>query len=220
MKLKTFLAMMAVALCAAACSNDDEEDAKPEPQPQSSMTIDASDYGKWTYINLKTGETKTIRDFSSWNYLTEGAVVETVAAQGSEADIAMDWHIAIHRYDIRTNGGFAVATTSTTLSEVSVLPASGYQEDETVENTLIVDMTGMMQSKIGYASTARTNPVLCTWLTKTATGTMPPYIYEPTNLIYIVKNKDGSYAKLKFTDHQDAEGNSGHVTFSYEYVGQ
>ena len=81
-------------------------------------------------------------------------------------------------------------------------------------------MTSMMQSKIGYASTAKTNPVLCGWLTKTATGAMPPYLYEPTNLIYVVKNKDGSYAKLKFTDHQDAEGNSGHVTFSYEYVEQ
>lgn len=219
MKLKTFLVMAAVALCAVACS-EDEEDVKPQPQPQSSMTIDASDYGKWTYINLKTGETETVRDFSSWNYLTDEAVVETVEAQGSEADIKIDWHIAIHRYDIRTNSGSAVATASTVMSEVSAMPAGEYQQDETVENTLIVDMTGMMQSKIGYASTARTNPVLCGWLTRTATGSMPPYIYEPTNWVYVVKNKDGSYAKLQFTDHQNAEGNSGHVTFSYQYAGQ
>lgn len=189
-------------------------------QSQSSMTVNTSDYGTWTYINLKTGETKTVRDFSAWNYMTDGEVVETTAAQGSEADVTIDWHIAIHRYDIKTNGGSAVATTSTVMSEVASMPTSGYTEDATVENTLITDMANMMAGKIGYASSAKMNTVLCEWLKKTATGTMPPYIYEPTNLIYVVKNSDGSYAKLKFTDNTDAEGNSGYVTFSYEYVAQ
>lgn len=189
-------------------------------QSQNSMTLNTSAYDTWTYVNLKTGKTQTIRDFSAWNYLINNNVVETVAAQGSEDDITIDWHIAIHRYDIRTNGGSAVATTSKVMSEVTSLPTGGYKEDETVENKLIIDMANMMAGKIGYAATAKMNPVLCEWLTKTATGTMPPYIYEPTNLIYVLKNSDGSYAKLKFTDNTNAEGKSGYVTFSYEYVAQ
>lgn len=189
-------------------------------QSQSSMTLDVSDYANWTYINLKTGETQTHRDFSAWNYLTDGNVVETTEAQGSEADITIDWHIAIHRDNIRTNGGSAFATTSTVLSDVTALPSGEYKEDETVENTLMTDRSGMMSSpaKIGYAATSTINTVLSAWVNKVATGTMPPYIYEPTHLVYVVKNTDGSYAKLKFTDFYNATGTTGHVTFSYEYV--
>ena len=47
---------------------------------------------------------------------------------------------------------------------------------------------------------------------------MPPYTYKLSNLVYVVKFKDGAYAKLKFTDFTDATGQkNGFVTFSYEY---
>lgn len=218
MKLKNCMTMMVAALTMAACSNDDVT-TTPDPV-KSQMTVDASDYGKWVYIDLKTGKTETVRDFSAWNYLTDDAVVETVPAQGSEKDVTIDWQIAIHRYDIKTNGGSAVATAETSFDKVTTMPASGYVADETVENIIITDMSGMMDSKIGYSASGNQNAVLNQWLKKTATGAMPPYIYEPTNLIYVVKCKDGSYAKLKFTDNTNAEGKSGHVTFSYEYIAQ
>lgn len=185
---------------------------------QSSMTVDVSDYSKWTYINLKTGEMQTLRDFNAWNYIFNGAVDSTTTAQGSENDITIDWHIAIHRYDIRTNGGAAVATTETTMGNVTTMPTSGYASDETVENTIVTDMARMMTGIVGYAATAQKSQTLSAWLTKTPTGTMPPYTYEPTNLIYVVKCSDGNYAKLKFTDYQNSEGTSGYVTFMYEFV--
>lgn len=217
MKLKNYAAMLAVSLCVMSC--DDKDDVTPAPDPvKSQMTVNTSDYGTWTYIDLKTGKTQTIRDFSAWNYMTDGKIVETTPAQGNEADITIDWQIAIHRYDIKTNGGEAVATTETLMANVTAMPEGGYTADKTVENTLLTDMSGMANSKIGYAATAKMNPVLCGWLKKTATGAMPPYTYDPTNLIYVLKCKDGSYAKLKFTDNTDAEGKSGYVTFSYEYI--
>ena len=217
MKFKTYLTMAATAICLAACSDDSNGDTPTEPV-KDTMTVNASDYGTWTYIDLKTGQTETVRDFNAWNYLTDGAVVSTTPAQGSEADIKIDWQIAIHRYDIRTNGGAAIATTETEFSKVTTFPTTGYTEDATVTNTIITDMSGMMDSKIGYAATGKQNDVLNQWLKKTATGAMPPYVYEPTNLIYVVRCKDGSYAKLKFTDNTNAEGKSGYVTFSYEYT--
>lgn len=218
MKLKNYMIMMAAAVCATACDKENTTD-RPAPSPvQSTMTVNASDYGTWTYIDLKTGKTQTLRDFSPWNYLSKGTVVSTTPAQGSQADITIDWQIAIHRYDIQTNGGAALATTEKEMDKVTAFPESGYTEDVTVENTIVTDMSGMMDNKIGYAATGKQNNVLNQWLTKTATGAMPPYVYEPTNLIYVVKCKDGSYAKLKFTDYSNDANKSGYVTFSYEYL--
>ncbi len=185
---------------------------------QATMTVDARDYNSWTYINLATGATQTVRDFSAWNYLSSGSVTSTTPAVGSESDITIDWHIAIHRYDIKTNGGAALATEETNMGNVTSFTSSGYIEDENVENGIITDMTDMMKGIIGYASTAKVNPVLSKWLTATPTGTMPPYTYEPTNLIYVVKCTDGNYIKLKFTDNTNETGTSGYVTFTYEYV--
>lgn len=217
MKFKNYVAMLAVSLCVMSC--DDNDDVAPTPDPvKSQLTVNTSDYGTWTYIDLKTGKTQTLRDFSTWNYLTEGNIVETVPPQGSQADITIDWQIAIHRYDIKTNGGEAVATTERVMANVTTMPENGYTTDQTVRNTLLTDMSGMADSKLGYAATADMNPVLCGWLKKTATGAMPPYTYDPTHLIYVLKCKDGSYAKLQFTDYTDSEGKSGYVTFSYEYI--
>ena len=131
--------------------------------------------------------------------------------------MTIEWHIAIHRFDIKTNGGAAVATTAKDFASVTEWPIDGYQKDVQVKNKLITDMSGMMKGEIGYAAASDYNEVLSAWLTKTPTGSMPPYTYDPTNIVYIVKNADGSYAKLLFTDYSNDEGTTGHVTFSYEY---
>ncbi|MCE2615894.1 MAG: HmuY family protein [Phocaeicola sp.] len=214
MNAKKYMSILAVALCLTACSKKDD----PVIPVKNSTTIDASKYDQWTYINLETGQTQTLRDFNKWNYLTKGNVVETAEAQGSESDIKIKWHIAIHRYDIKTNNGQAVATTETEMDKVTTIPTSGYKGDETFENKIITDRSGMFQGKMGYAATTKLNAVLCSWLTATPTHTMPPYTYSPTNLIYIVKFMDGSYAKLKFTNYQNAEGKDGHVTFTSVYM--
>ena len=185
-------------------------------QSQASLTVNTSAYDTWTYVNLKTGETQTLKDFNAWEYYSNGQVVETKEATGDASLIKIDWHIAIHRYDIKTNGGAALATEETAMNAVKNIPAEGYTADEQTENEVIVDMSGMMDGKIGYVKSPL-NRVLSQWLTKTPTGGMPPYEYEETNLIYLLKCADGTYAKLKFTDHQDTEGNTGRVSFTYEY---
>lgn len=214
MIVKKYLSIFAAVLCLTACSKKDD----PVIPVKNSTTIDASNYNNWTYINLETGQTQTLRDFNQWNYLTKGKVVETVEAQGNESDIKIKWHIAIHRYDIKTNNGQAIATAETEMDNVTTIPTAGYKADETVENKILTDMSGMMQGKMGYAATSKLNSVLSGWVIATPTGSMPPYTYAPTNLIYIVKFTDGSYAKLKFTNFQSAEGERGHVTFSSVYM--
>ena len=221
MKMKNLM-MLALVVCSmmmVGCSED-----KPEPKPTpgktvaKKMTVDASNYANWTYINLETGQTEVHRDFSSWTSYKEDTVISHTPAKGSEADVKIKWHIAIHRFDVKTNGAEAVATTETELDKVTSLPAAGYKTDTLVRKRVITDMSKMMQGIVGYADEETLNATLGGWLILTPTGTMPPYTYKLSGKVYVVKFKSGANAKLKFTDYSDATGQKkGVVTFSYIY---
>ena len=221
MKMKNLM-MLALVVCSmmmVGCSED-----KPEPKPTpgktvaKKMTVDASNYANWTYINLETGQTEVHRDFSSWTSYKEDTVISHTPAKGSEADVKIKWHIAIHRFDVKTNGAEAVATTETELDKVTTLPTAGYKTDTLVRKRVITDMSKMMQGIVGYADEETLNATLGGWLILTPTGTMPPYTYKLSEKVYVVKFKSGANAKLKFTDYSDATGQkNGVVTFSYVY---
>ena len=221
MKMKNLM-MLALVVCSmmmVGCGED-----KPEPQPTpgktvaKKMTVDASNYANWTYINLETGETEVHRDFSSWTSYKDDTVISHTPAKGSESDVKIKWHIAIHRFDVKTNGAEAVATTETELDKVTTLPTAGYKTDTLVRKRVITDMSKMMQGIVGYADEETLNATLGGWLILTPTGTMPPYTYKLSGKVYVVKFKSGANAKLKFTDYSDATGRKkGVVTFSYVY---
>ena len=221
MKMKNLM-MLALVVCSmmmVGCSED-----KPEPKPTpgktvaKKMTVDATNYADWTYINLETGETEVHREFSSWTSYKGDTVISHTPAKGSESDVKIKWHIAIHYFDVKTNAGEAVATTETDLDKVTSLPAAGYKPDTVVKARVITDMSKMMQGIIGYADQSTLNATLGGWLILTPTGTMPPYTYKLSGKVYVVKFKSGANAKLKFTDYSDATGRKkGVVTFSYVY---
>lgn len=221
MKVKNYLMMMLVALCAIACSDNDDNGPRWGTAVSNRMTnLDVSAYDKWTYINLETGETETHADANEWIY-TDGS---TVAAKTPEA-VSIDWHIAIHRYEMRTNGGEVLDTQQTSLEAVAELPTGSYTKDETVPfeedgaYQVITDMSRMMEGSVGYAKSVVLNKVLCSWVKKTETGTMPPVIYEPTKHVLVLKCTDGSWAKLQFTVAGNTEtGKSGFVSFNYEFI--
>ena len=145
-------------------------------------------------------------------------MISHTPAKGSESDVKIKWHIAIHYFDVKTNAGEAVATTETDLDKVTSLPAAGYKPDTVVKARVITDMSKMMQGIIGYADQSSLNATLGGWLIRTPTGTMPPYTYKLSEKVYVVKFKSGANAKLKFTDYSDATGRKkGVVTFSYVY---
>ncbi|HBX20794.1 MAG TPA: hypothetical protein DEF88_10155, partial [Porphyromonadaceae bacterium] len=108
--MKKYLVMAVIALCAVACGDDDE----PTPKiTEDEKTIDATSYSDWTYINLETGATQVVKDYSKWYYAGDKTYAE---AQAKESDITIDWHIAIHRFNVKTNKGGAVETSATALS--------------------------------------------------------------------------------------------------------
>ena len=223
MKHLMMLALMACSMTMMVGCGDD----KPEPTPTpgntvaKKMTVDATNYADWTYINLETGQTEVHRDFSEWVYfkgMKRDSVVNRTPGKGSESDVKIKWHIAIHRFEVKTNAGEAVATTETDLDKVTTLPTAGYKTDTLVRKRVSTDMSKMMQDIVGYADEETLNATLGGWLILTPTGTMPPYTYKLSEKVYVVKFKSGANAKLKFTDYSDATGRkNGVVTFSYVY---
>lgn len=181
-----------------------------------------NDYQNWTYVNSKTGETETHRDFSDWNYYNgmgeKKTFVKTEKARGSLSDVKIEWHIAIHPKAIRTNETEAVITKDTDLSAAK-LPSEDFVKDVELKNELLVDMSEMMSGIVGYASSAKSNEALSKWLKRTPVpGEHGKYNFELNKNVFVVKCKDGSYAKVKFTDYRDVEGNPGFCKFSSIFV--
>lgn len=221
MKLKNVLAIMAIGVFATACSDDNNDPKWGDVVADKVTNLDVSAYDKWTYINLETGATETHADTGEWIY-TDG----TTTPAKAEEPVGIDWHIAIHRYEMRTNGGEVLDTRQTNMDVVTELPAGTYAKDEVFpyeedgEFQVITDMSKMMtEYSVGYAKKATLNKVLCGWVKKTETGTMPPVLYEPTKNVMVLKCKDGSWAKLQFMYAGNTDtGKSGFVTFNYEFI--
>lgn len=205
------LALVALSLVFVGC--DKKDDVKETIKK--SKTIDATKYDMWTYVNLETGQTETHRDFSEWHVMKNGKLLETIPAKGSEADIKIKWHIAIHRFDIRTNEGEAIATKETEFSKVTGLPAGDYKKDVEIKDKMLVgfNMADMMKRKFIVAGMAKVNPVLKTWIVENPMGKAPVL----SKSVFVVKFKDGSYAKIKFTDATNDKQEKGHVSFNYEF---
>ena len=130
MKIKDVLVMAAIGLLGAACSDDDNKGSQWGDGVGGTKTnLDVSAYDKWTYVNLKTGETEIHPDTSEWIY-TDGSVSEPKAKE----TIGIEWHIAIHRYEIKTNGGMVFDTEKTNMNEITELPEGDYKADENITN--------------------------------------------------------------------------------------
>lgn len=137
----------------------------------------------------------------------------TIETSANIDETSFDWDIAFHSYDKKTNGGSILETAETELSNVKAIPEGDYTADITTDS-LLYDMTGMMDNAIGYAS-GSINEVLMKSTTRDLSN-MPP-AYTKSDRVYIVKTKAGEYAKIKFTDDQSDEGKRGVFTFDYVF---
>lgn len=174
-----------------SCSDDDEKKVETNKQ---TLTVDATDYNQWVYVNLKDGKTQTV----------------TMEGSDDESKVTMDWQIAIHRYtEVKTNGGAVVQTDMTDMSKVTEIPASGYAADETGRKVLVKFV--MPPTDDCYVTTH------CNTVMEWTEGSAMDGTLATTNKVFVLKCKDGTYAKLQFTDFANADNVKGHVTFNYEY---
>lgn len=178
-----------ILLLSMLCFFSCKEEKKDDPDTQSLTNVDVSAYDKWVYLSFESG---------------------TPIEKEIDEEAPEKWDIAMHRNNIKTNQGSALKTEITSLAALTEVPAGSFVSD--VKDSIIVDMSQMMQGFIRYEE-SDVNPVLGTWVTRAG---MPP-VYTVSGQVFVVRNKDGQYAKIKFTSYKDDMDNTGFASFNYVY---
>lgn len=211
MKKTIFSALCAFGLLVAfsSCGND-EPNVPPTPEAiTKTVTIDASAYETWQYFSFSKGEVVQVADYQ--NDLT--------------------WDMALHRYDVRLNGGKsgkgqggALYSGVTDLAQATVVPTEGYIADVigriTVKYTMGPNGHEIEHEDQGFSEvvTGVKSPQGFTqggWL-EFSHGPAGP-TYKLSNKVFFVRGADGKIAKVQFTDYQDAELKKGIISFTYTY---
>lgn len=172
--------------------------------------LQVSEYNEWVYFSFEDGIVG--RYFIDLSNISEDNKVDgnMVDADGKAvSESSFDWDIALHRWDIRTNGGSALNTEKTEMTDVTTIPTTGYTAD--IDKEIYATSAMLTGTKAPFTL----NEELCKWMTVN-TSQMPP-VYTIHKYVYIVKTQAGKYAKIQFTDRTNDDDVSGYVTFTYEY---
>lgn len=128
------------------------------------------------------------------NYVAEVDNSYVYEVEGDES--SFDWDIAVHKYDMRTNGGSVKELNRTDYNAVTFADVPADMVEDT-EGAVIADMKNMMSGFVGYQD-VKLNKELCKWVIATPTGSMPPYTYEVNDNVFILK-VNGKVYKMKFS---------------------
>ena len=189
------LCMATLASCDKNKSKDtDGNDGTDTVDSKQMKNLDVSAYDRWVYVSLEDG---------------------TSVAKGIEEAAPEKWDIAMHRENVKTNEGSAIKTDVTSFDALTAIPeGSVFMPDELTYTEVAVDMSQMMQGIIIY-DTTEINMVLEDWVTRSG---MPP-VYSVRPNVYVVRTKEGKYAKIQFTSYKGGEtgDETGFATFTYAY---
>lgn len=129
-----------------------------------------------------------------------------------------EWSIAVHRDNLRTNGG-SVARTS--FRDIDELPQSAeyiksldFEADSWSETDVWVNQDRMLLGLIGNQGIA-VNRTGSSWL-KLEIPPMPPK-FTLDNSVFVLCLNDGTYAALQLADYQSATGVKCCLTINYRY---
>ncbi len=182
---------------------DDEVPAVETGMQFGQLTVDATSYGQWVYIDFHN---KTIQNVD----------ITTDSVSGTANFIEPDeWDIAIHRFQVKTNNGSAIETVYASIDDLKKaghLPDSTFLPDTWYDKKVITDLSGMMSGNIKYCP-SYVNDVVGRWITSSG---MPP-TYTTSDKVYVIRLSDDSYAAIHFDSYMDNEGTKGYITCSYEY---
>ncbi len=155
--------------------------------------IDATSYTDWVYINFSDQKVYTIN-------------VENEAPQS--------WDIAVHRYDVKTNGGKAIETAYSTIADAIKADYADdlLTADQWTTQQIVTDMSTMMDDYLSYVESYY-NPELSKWL-NVDTSTMPP-VYTLSDKVYIIELADKVKAAVKLVNYMDETGVKGFLTIEY-----
>lgn len=199
--------MLGAAMSLSACNGifeniyDAPIETEMEIKENSFSQVKTVEYTEWAYIELSNRKVTTVP-----------------IGEEYESQIPEDWDFAIHRYDIKTNGGAACQTSYTSIDDLKTsgkLPdKKDFVKDEWTTDKIAIDMSGMMDGNIVYTESYR-NAVLSGWL-DVNTSTMPP-VYTMSNQVFLIRMKDNTYAAIRFTNYMNARGIKGYIDFDFSY---
>ena len=129
-----------------------------------------------------------------------------------------EWTFAVHRNNVRTNGGAVFETPYTSLNE---LPETSdafknmvFTEDEWTENE-VWDSQEQMLMCLVPSQGITVNKVLSSWLTMEIPP-MPPS-FSLNNHVFILRLNDGTYAALQLENYLSPSGAKCWLTINYKY---
>lgn len=126
------------------------------------------------------------------------------------------WDIAVHRNNVRTNGGAAAETNGTDVSDDKALTAytTDMTGDEVNESDVWTISEKMIQSLIGNQR-IKVNPVLSRWLTMEIPP-MPPAFLQNDH-VFLLRMKDNTYAALRLLNYISPTAVKCCLTIEYRY---
>ena len=221
MKKLSLLTLLVLLLC-TACNkpapkptpDTPDKPVVPPSNPEKEwmvkrMTIDATDYTKWVYLNFATGELVQVTDPAN----------------------DLSWDLGLHRYDFKTNGGVSgkgkgaavrIAKQKILTEEIPTPKDSQWELDR--EGLLLMQFEddGLGSHRTKYEM-QQANFLLSSecdgrggFLNKgiiTQEG-MPPQVYID-NAIFLIRTASGEIARLRVHDYQNNKKVRGHITIEY-----
>lgn len=164
--------------------------------------LDATSYTRWNYIDFETFSLDTA----------------AISQDGTETgDVTAGWDFAVHRYDVKTNGGRVMETGYSSFDELLAsgsLPQGTYAEDIWTEDRIAVDMSGMMDGVILYVPSWY-NQEMSKWI-NVDTSTMPP-VYTLSGKVYVLVTSEGKAAAIRLVNYMDDSKVKGFMTIDYVY---
>ena len=124
-----------------------------------------------------------------------------------------EWSFAVHRSEVRTNGGSAWKSSLDNISRASLATCYGavFAPDEWSE-TDVWDDSGQMLLQLIPSQGIRINKVLGSWL---ALGVMPNYVMD--SHVFFLRLSDGSVAALQLINHLSDTNKRCCLTIKYRY---
>lgn len=128
------------------------------------------------------------------------------------------WTFAVHRNNVRTNGGAVYETSLTEIKELDLshedMKSLEFTSDVWTENVVWANQDQMLNCLIGSQGILA-NTVLSSWL-KVDLPPIPPS-FTLNNHVFILRLSDGTYAALQLANYQNAEGKKCHLSINYKY---
>ncbi len=127
------------------------------------------------------------------------------------------WTFAVHRDNVRTNGGSAYETEYTSMDEVpeeaEAFADKTFTPDTWSERDVWVDRAEMLNCIMGNQG-IRINQVLSSWLAFNIPPIPPTYALN--SHVMILRTKDGEYFALQLQDYMNSQGTTCWLRINYK----